>query len=132
MGRQPYDKIHKTLLGPLLSGQQGYWSTLDWPSALSKGQAALNAPFSGEFDFVESSYAFPTTHMVAPKQHVVGCAECHVRENGRLANVAGVYMPGRDRIALLDTLGWVAVLASILGVVLHGLGRIFSNGREEE
>jgi octaheme c-type cytochrome (tetrathionate reductase family) len=131
MGRQPYDKVHKTLLAPLLSGQEGYWNTLDWPSALAKGQAALNVPFSGEYDFVDSSYFFPTTHMVAPKQNVVGCAECHVRETGRLANVAGVYMPGRDRINLLDTLGWMAVLGSLLGVTLHGLGRIFSGGRKE-
>ncbi len=131
-GKQPYDKVHKTLLAPLLSGKEGYWSTLDWPSALAKGQAALDVAFSGEFDFVESSYYFPTTHMVAPKQSTVGCAECHVRGSGRLNDISGVYMPGRDRINLLDTMGWIAVLGSLLGVSLHGLGRIFSNGRKRE
>jgi octaheme c-type cytochrome (tetrathionate reductase family) len=132
MGKQPYDKVHKTLLAPLLSGKEGYWSTLDWPSSLSKGQAALEVPFSGEFDFVESSYHFPITHMVAPKQNAVACAECHVRGTGRLANISGVYLPGRDRVNFLDTLGWIAVLGSLLGVTLHGLGRVFSGGRKEE
>jgi octaheme c-type cytochrome (tetrathionate reductase family) len=28
-GNQPYDKINKTLLAPLLSGPKGYWTTLD-------------------------------------------------------------------------------------------------------
>jgi octaheme c-type cytochrome (tetrathionate reductase family) len=131
-GKQPYDKVHNTLLAPLLSGKDGYWTTLDWSSAIAKGQAALNVPFSGEFDFVESSYFFPTTHMVAPKQNVVGCAECHVRETGRLQQVGGVYLPGRDRASLLDTFGWIAVLGALLGMTLHGLGRIFSNGRKEQ
>jgi hypothetical protein len=60
--------------------------------------------------------------------------KCHVRQDGRLAAVAGVYMPARDRISLLDTLGWLAVLGALLGVTLHGLGRIFTkaNGRKEE
>ncbi len=131
-GKQPYDKVHKTLLAPLLSGKEGYWATLDWPSALAKGQAALGVPFSGEYDFVESSYYLPTTHMVAPKQNVVGCIECHARTNGRLANITEIYLPGRDRLNLLDALGWVAVLGALLGVTLHGLVRVFTGRRKEE
>jgi len=132
-GKQPYDKVNKTLLGPMLSGKDGYWTKFDWPLALSKGQAALGMPYSGEFDFVPTTYAFPTTHMVAPKDNVVACAECHVRENGRLAAIKGVYMPARDRVNPLDTLGWIAAIGALLGVILHGLGRIFtnSNGRKE-
>ena len=127
-GVQPYDKAHNTLLAPLLSGSDGYWKTLDWQVALSKGQEALDLPFSGEFDFVETTYVFPITHMVAPKENTVACAECHRTENSRLANLAGFYMPGRDRWGGVDTLGWVAVLGALVGVVLHGLGRIFTNG----
>jgi hypothetical protein len=45
----------------------------------------------------------------------------------------GVYMPGRDRKGMLDMVGWVAVIGSLLGVTLHGLGRIFTgNGRKED
>lgn len=131
-GVQPYDKVHKTLLAPLLSGNDGYWKTLDWDRALTSGQKALGLPYSGEFDFVESTYVFPTTHMVAPKDNVVSCNECHTANDGRLAKLAGFYMPGRDRSNLLDSAGWIVVLGSLLGVVLHGLGRIFSNGRKED
>lgn len=132
-GSQPYDKINKTLLAPLLSGPDGYWKTLDWDRALSKGQQALGLPFSGQFDFVQTSYVFPTTHMVAPKDNVVACSECHRKQDGRLAALAGFYMPGRDGSKVIDTLGWVLVLGSLLGVTLHGLGRIFtSNGRKEK
>jgi hypothetical protein len=91
----------------------------------------MNLPFSGEFDFVQTSYVFPTTHMVAPKDNVVACTECHTRENGRMAGITGVYIPGRDRIGVLHTLGLVIVLGSLAGVCLHGLGRIFANGRKE-
>ncbi len=127
-GVQPYDKIHNTLLAPLLGGENGYWKTLDWNRALSKGQEALGLPFSGEFDFVDTTYVFPITHMVAPKDHVVGCSECHVRNESRIANLAGFYMPGRNYNRWVNTLGWIAVLCAFLGISIHGLGRIFTNG----
>ncbi len=127
-GKQPYDKVHKTLLVPLLSGPNGYWKTLDWQDAFERGQKAVGLPYSGQFDFVETTYVFPTTHMVAPKDNVLACTECHARSDSRLADIAGVYMPSRDRTGWLDTLGWIAVLGSLLGVCLHGLGRVFTNG----
>jgi hypothetical protein len=132
-GKQPYDKVNKNFLAPLLSGKDGYWTTLDWQRALSKGMASMGLPYSGEFDFAATTYVFPTTHMVAPKDNVVNCSQCHVRQGGRLAGIGGVYMPGRDRAGLLDTIGWVGVIGALLGVVLHGLGRIFTaNGRKED
>ena len=132
-GVQPYDKIHKTLLAPLLSGSNGYWKTLDWQRALSKGQESLSLPYSGQFDFVETSYVFPTTHMVAPREDVLSCSECHIKEGGRLASLSGFYMPGRDSSRLIDSLGWILVLGSLVGVIMHGLGRIFTGtGRKEK
>ena len=130
-GRQPYDKVHKTLLAPMLSGPDGYWKTLDWNHAISKGNETLDIPFSGEFDFVDTTYVFPITHMVAPKENVVSCNECHTRDDSRLANLAGFYMPGRDKFSLLDSLGWILVLGHVLGVGIHGLTRMFTNGRKE-
>ena len=126
-GRQPYDKVNNTLLAPILSGPKGYWETLDWNEALTLGQKALGLPFSGQFDFVDTTYVFPTTHMVAPKESVVACSECHARSDSRLANLAGFYMPGRDKLNVLDALGWISVLGALLGVALHGLGRVFAN-----
>jgi len=125
-GNQPYDKVNKTLLTPLLSGPSGYWEHLDWQKGLALGSETLGMPFSGEFGFVETTYVYPTTHMVAPKDNVVGCTECHIREDGRMANLAGFYMPGRDHFGMLDALGWVMVLGALIGVVVHGLGRIFT------
>jgi len=130
-GVQPYDKIHKTFLTPLLSGPDGYWKTLDWQRALSKGSDALGLPYSGQFDFVESTYVFPITHMVAPKDNVLDCSECHVGEGSRLAALGGFYMPGRDGAGLMDRFGWVMVLGALVSVCLHGLMRIFNNGRKE-
>jgi len=127
-GNQPYDKVNKTLLTPLLSGPNGYWEHLDWQKGLALGSKALGLPFSGQFGFVETTFVYPTTHMVAPKENVVGCTECHIRENGRMANLTGFYMPGRDHFGLLDALGWVMVLGALIGVVVHGLGRIFTTG----
>jgi octaheme c-type cytochrome (tetrathionate reductase family) len=128
-GNQPYDKEHNTLLVPLLSGKDGYWTTLDWNRALGKGQESLELPFSGGFDFVDTTYVFPITHMVAPKENTLACTECHSRRDSRLANLSGFYMPGRDRGDWLDVMGWIAVLGALAGVVLHGAGRIFANGK---
>jgi octaheme c-type cytochrome (tetrathionate reductase family) len=133
-GKQPYDKVNQTLLMPLLSGKLGYWNTLDWNEALTVGQESLGLPFSGEFDFVETSYVFPITHMVAPKDKSLSCTECHSKTDSRLATLKGFYMPGRDGSRLLNYAGWGVVLASLMGVLIHALGRVFSrgNGRNEK
>ncbi len=131
-GKQPYDKIHKKLLAPLLSGKNGYWTTFDMNDAIERGNKTLGIPYSGEFDYVETTYAFPITHMVAPKENALACAQCHIRENSRLASITGLYMPGRDKSSLFDTLGWLSVLGALAGVLLHGIGRFFMrNGKEE-
>jgi len=127
-GKQPYDKVNQMLLMPLLSGKQGYWNTLDWNGALSVGQAAMGLPYSGEYDFVQTSYVFPITHMVAPRDKSLACTECHSKTDGRLANLTGFYMPGRDGSRLLNYAGWGVVFASLFGVLIHALGRIFSRG----
>ena len=127
-GNQPYDKMHQTLLMPLLSGKQGYWNHLDWDKALSVGQASMDLPFSGEFGFVETAYVFPITHMVAPKAKSLSCTECHSKTDSRLAHLKGFYMPGRDVSKILNFAGWGAVLASLIGVLIHALGRFLSRG----
>lgn len=126
-GNQPYDKINKTLLAPLLSGPKGYWTTLDWNEALTLGSESLGLEFSGEFDFINTTFVYPTTHMVAPKENVVTCKECHISNNGRMASLAGFYMPGRDGAGVVDTIGWVMVFGALVGVCIHGLGRVFTN-----
>ncbi|NLV96853.1 MAG: cytochrome C, partial [Desulfovibrionales bacterium] len=90
-----------------------------------------NLPYSGEFDFVDTEYVFPITHMVAPKEQTLHCTECHVK-NGRLEHLTGFYMPGRDAVRLLDLGGWGMIGMATLGVFLHGLGRFIGYmGRKE-
>ncbi len=130
---QPYDKINKKLLAPLLSGKNGYWTSFDMNDAIMRGQKALGLPYSGEFDYVESTYAFPITHMVAPKEKALSCDACHTREDSRLANINSIYLPGKDRSNIMDTFGWLSVIGALIGVLLHGFGRFFvrRNGKEE-
>ncbi|MBF0377912.1 MAG: tetrathionate reductase family octaheme c-type cytochrome [Desulfamplus sp.] len=133
-GKQPYDKVHKTLLAPLLSGEKGYWTTLNWDESIKIGNEMVGLPFSGEYDFVETTYVFPITHMVAPKEKALKCVECHINNSGRLEELTGFYMPGRDKASIIDSFGWLAVLASLAGVTLHGLGRFFTrngNGKDK-
>jgi octaheme c-type cytochrome (tetrathionate reductase family) len=130
-GKQPYDKIHKKLLAPMLSGKQGFWTTFDMNDAIAHGNKTINIPYSGEFDYVETTYAFPITHMVAPKDNALTCTECHIRENSRLSNITGLYLPGRNKSDLFDIIGWLSVFGALAGVLLHGLGRFFTrNGKE--
>lgn len=131
-GKQPYDKINKKLLAPILSGPKGFWTTLDMNDAVERGNKALGIPYSGEFDYVETTYAVPITHMVAPKENALACTQCHIRKTSRLAAITDLYMPGRDRFRLVDTIGWVSVLGALAAVLLHGLGRFFTrNGKED-
>jgi hypothetical protein len=127
-GKTLYDKIDNNLVIPKLFGKKGsgaYWSDYDWQKAVSAGMEYVGLPFSGEYGFVDSVYAFPISHMVAPKADSVACGECHARK-GRLDNLTGFYMPGRDRVTPLDLGGWTLVLASLVGVAIHALARIFS------
>jgi hypothetical protein len=67
--------------------------------------------------------------MVAPKENALTCTGCLSRLDSRLANLGGFFMPGRDRGKWLDILGWIAVIGARAGVVLHGAGRFFANGK---
>ena len=136
-GAQPYDKANKNMviLHLFPKGKDdatAYWKNWDWGKAIQSGMDYAGLDYSGEYDFVKTSYVFPTTHMVAPKEDALSCTECHAGEESRLANLAGFYMPGRDNAGIIDTLGWLLVLGSLLGVVIHGIGRLFTNGKKRE
>lgn len=122
-GKQPYDKVNLTLAVPHTVGEDGYWTTFDWQSALVKGMAAANAPFSGDFGFVETTMHWPINHMVAPREEALDCVACHASE-GRLMNVAGMYVPARDSNRLIDMAGVVLVILTLAGVIVHGLARM--------
>jgi len=127
-GKQAYDKGLKTLAVVHTFGKDdsAYWRNYDWDKAVEAGMAAVGATYSGELGFVETEMAWPITHMVAPKEDAVACDECHAR-NSRLADITGVYMPGRDHTGWLDALGWVAALLALVGVLVHGGIRIWAH-----
>ena len=132
-GKQPFDPVNATLVIPHLFGpkdSEAYWANYDWKRAVISGMQYVDQPFSGEVGFVETEYFFPITHMVAPKDKVVACDQCHARE-GRLKGLPGVYIPGRDVHAGVTMVGWGAVIAALLAVIGHGVGRMISSARRK-
>ena len=113
--------------------KEAYWKTYDWGRAIAFGMKYAGLNYSREYNFAETSYVFPITHMVAPKDNVVECQECHIRKGSRMANITGLYIPGRDGSPVINFLGWALVIGSLAGVLLHALGRIFATaGKKEE
>ncbi len=131
-GKQPFDPEYKTLIVPKLFGKKGsgaYWADYDWVRCAMAGMASVKAPFSGKVAFIETATYWPISHMIAPKEKALECQECHSR-NGRLADLKGFYMPGRDRSKILDTIGWFTVAGALAGVFIHGALRIVSSKRK--
>ncbi|MGE4553011.1 MAG: tetrathionate reductase family octaheme c-type cytochrome [Desulfovibrionaceae bacterium] len=134
-GKTPYDKVHNTMLVPHLfplgpDDKTAYWKNWDWNAAFAEGQRMAGLKYSGEYDFVETAWAYPTTHMVAPKDQALPCEACHAKQ-GRLANLTGFYMPGRDASLALDTIGWGGLVAALIAVFIHAVARMVTRGRKE-
>ena len=127
-GVQPYDPVNQTLVVPHTTGhdEASYWKNFDWNKAVTAGMESAGLPFSGEVDFVKTQMSWLINHMVAPAEGAVGCNECHTK-NGRLKDIDGIYIPGRDANETLDKFGWLIALLTLLGVLAHGVGRIISH-----
>lgn len=130
-GSQPYDPENQTLVKPHTAGNDdtNYWKNLVWDKAIETGMKAAGLPFSGKVDFVNTEMFWPITHMVAPKDKALTCAECH-NKNGRLAGIEGVYILGRDANAWVDRLGWGIALMALLGSLGHGLMRLATRRKQ--
>ncbi len=131
-GRQPYDKGNNTLVLTHLFGKDSaaFWKSYDWTAAIQAAMQSAGADYSGEYGFIETTYHWPLTHMVAPKEQALGCGDCHTR-SGRLQKLGDFYLPGRGDAPWVDTFGWLLVLGTLGGVVLHGLGRLLLRTRRE-
>lgn len=133
-GRQAYDKVHKTLLynhvyGP--DSDTALWTNFDFSKSLKAGAEAAGQPFSGDYDFVDTHMYWPITHMVAPEDDALQCADCHQRE-GRLKDLQGFYLPGGGAKDWINTLGLTAILLTLLGVIAHLLIRLLAKrGRSD-
>ncbi|MCE5972308.1 tetrathionate reductase family octaheme c-type cytochrome [Sinirhodobacter sp. WL0062] len=125
-GKQAYDTERNVLLYNHVYGPgdgAALWSHFDWEKSLKFAMDYVGLEYSGKFDFVETYMYWPITHMVAPKDDALKCDSCHA-ENGRMANVAGIYVPGGG-IGIGGKLGLVVFLMALLGVAGHGVLRLF-------
>jgi hypothetical protein len=126
--RQIYDVENKYLIQPKTfsskSGDGGYWAEFNWQRAAEEGMKEVGLPFSGKYGFVETEMTWPVNHMVSPAKDAVQCAECHTRNNGRLAHLQGFYLPGRDYSPWIETLGSALIALTFAGVLMHGTARL--------
>lgn len=124
-GKQAYDTLRKVLLFNHVYGPgdgSALWSYFDWSKSLTAAMDYVGLDFSGQFDFVETRMYWPIAHQVAPKEAALDCAACHA-ENGRMAAVAGVYLPGGG-LNLGAKLGMVLLSLAALGVLGHAVLRM--------
>jgi len=126
-GKQIFDPVNKTLIIPHLFGKDSmaYWKSYDWNKASIAGMKTAGLDYSGKYTFVKSDMYWPINHMVASRDNSLKCIDCHSRD-GRLANLAGFYMPGRDFSPTLDMIGVILIILSFIGVIIHGSLRYFS------
>ena len=122
--KQIYDPVNKTLIVPHLFGKDStaYWKNFDWDKAARTGMASVDLPYSGEFDFIKTEMYWPVNHMVAPREASLTCVECHARQ-GRLENLSGFYLIGRDKSNAVDKTGILLILMAAGGVFIHALLR---------
>lgn len=127
---QPYDKGNNTLVYMHLWGDDdaAYWGNYDFPKAIKVGMEKNGIPYSGEWDFIDTYSYWPINHMVAPKENALSCDQCHAKQ-GRLNELKGIYLPGRDAPQWLDILGLLLVAGSLGGVAGHGLLRLLLSRR---
>jgi len=129
---QPYDKGNNTLVYMHLWGddENAYWGNYDFGNAIKAGMEKNGIPYSGEWDFIDTVSYWPINHMVSPKDKALECDECHAKD-GRLNDLEGFYMPGRDGNKLLDMIGLLAVFGTLFGVIGHGLIRKLFSARRK-
>jgi len=133
---QIYDVKNRYLIQPKTyssaPGDSGFWAEFNWHRAAQAGMSEIGLPYSGEYGFVKTEMTWPINHMVSPASAAVACNECHTPENGRLANLTGFYLPGRDSNPFVETLGTLIVLLTLAGVSVHGGARIVIASRRKE
>ena len=134
VGKQPYDPVNKTLVVNHVYGQDdtAFWGNFDYAKSIKAGMDYAGLPYSGQFGFIETRMNWFITHMVAPKEDAVRCKECHTRaEDGRLVEITDIYLPGRDRSALLDRLGFGLAGLMLVGAIGHGSLRFLSRNKRK-
>jgi octaheme c-type cytochrome (tetrathionate reductase family) len=134
--KQIYDTENKYFIQPKTvstkAGDGGYWKEFNWQRSAEEGMKLVGLPYSGKYGFAETEMYWPVNHMVSPKSQTVKCTECHTRDNGRLANLSGFYLPGRDSNPWIEWLGGGLVVLTFAGVFVHGSFRIYASKKRKE
>jgi octaheme c-type cytochrome (tetrathionate reductase family) len=129
--KQPYDPVNKMLIQPKLfsskTGEGALWKDFDWQRASDVGMKDVDLPFSGQISFVRTEMYWPINHMVSQKDSTLKCIDCHTRTDSRIANLKDFYMPGRDYNKIVDYTGTGIILATFLGIAIHGTLRFRSS-----
>jgi octaheme c-type cytochrome (tetrathionate reductase family) len=76
-GKQVRDANTGRLLIPKTFGEGGYWAEFDWDRALRLGSEKSGLEYTGEYDFAATAMYWPLSHMVAPAERALQCADCH-------------------------------------------------------
>jgi octaheme c-type cytochrome (tetrathionate reductase family) len=133
---QIFDPITKLLIQPHLytdkKGEGAYWKDFNWDDAARVGMERIGLPYSGKYTFIKTEMYWPINHQVAPKEESLTCTDCHDRDNSRLAGLTDFYMPGRDYQSLVDNIGLLMIILSFLGIMFHGLLRIYYSSQRKK
>ena len=132
-GKQIFDSENEILIVPHLFGKDStsYWKNFDWDKASRTGMESLNIPYSGHYSFVKTEMYWPINHMVSESSEALSCKECH-SPNGRLKDLDGFYMTGRDSNPLLDWIGIAMIIGALIGVSIHAGIRISKGKKTDE
>ncbi len=125
---QPFDPVNQILIQPKLYaeavGDSAFWKDFDWQTASRAGMHDMQLPYSGEISFIKTEMYWPVNHMVSAAGNTVACADCHQRDNSRMAGLNDFYMPGRDYSEPIELGGKLLLISTLLGVIGHGSLRI--------
>ncbi|WP_094227073.1 tetrathionate reductase family octaheme c-type cytochrome [Methanolobus psychrotolerans] len=79
LAKQISDAKYNYLIIPdLFGGEDSYWASYDWDRASRAGMDYVDMPYSGQYEFVETSLYESINHEVAPKEDALGCIDCHL------------------------------------------------------
>ncbi len=135
-GKQPYDTEYLTIIQAKLWDEEenvgALWIDLNWEAALRTGMEHIGMPYSGNYDFIDTEMFLRVNHMVSPSEDALQCQDCHTRNDGRLRQVPGVYIPGQTTLAAIDYFGMFLLICSLAGVAGHAALRYLSYKRRRK
>ncbi len=88
VGDQVVDPVNQRVMVPHLfgtiTGPNPYWGKFDWNLALQDSSLYTGVPYSGEYDFVDTTMFLTVNHEIAPADQALGqggiiggCMDCH-------------------------------------------------------